>query len=315
MQLSVFFCDSSPLQTLEQHQAISAFWQYGIATKAAQPSKDLLLETLGIKNAQQQHPLAELLIQQEGLALESKRNLFLVQPVSLMLQRDTVTLAEISNLNSASYQAVTELLNIHFAADDISFIPSKSQQYWYLALHSQAVQTTLPEAALYQDVHGFQPVGDGATKLKQIMNEAQMLLHEHAVNHERDAQGLLPVNSIWLSGNGKLPRELNTQYDLLIGGDALLNAIHQHTGVAQVNSIAEMNKQSFKYPMLYVESIEAVDWLILYQMVRRWKMHEVKLHIPYAGETVMVRLNAIDCLKFWRQSKSLAQVIQIVNNS
>ncbi len=38
--------------------------------------------------------------------------------------------------------------------------------------------------------------------LRRVTNEAQMLLHEHAVNVARAEQGLLPVNSIWWWGAG-----------------------------------------------------------------------------------------------------------------
>src|SRR5207237_10316211 len=34
--------------------------------------------------------------------------------------------------------------------------------------------------------------------------ETQMLLHEHAVNQRREADGLSPVSSVWFWGNGRL---------------------------------------------------------------------------------------------------------------
>lgn len=38
--------------------------------------------------------------------------------------------------------------------------------------------------------------------LRRLQAEAQMLLHGHPLNAEREARGLLPVNSFWLSGCG-----------------------------------------------------------------------------------------------------------------
>jgi hypothetical protein len=38
--------------------------------------------------------------------------------------------------------------------------------------------------------------------VRRLQNEVQMLLHGHAVNAAREAQGLPPVNSFWLSGCG-----------------------------------------------------------------------------------------------------------------
>ena len=38
--------------------------------------------------------------------------------------------------------------------------------------------------------------------LRRLQGEVQMLLHDHPINDARQAQGLLPVNSFWLSGCG-----------------------------------------------------------------------------------------------------------------
>ncbi len=42
----------------------------------------------------------------------------------------------------------------------------------------------------------------GLRLLRRLQNEVQMLLHEHPINERRQEQGLLPVNSFWLSGCG-----------------------------------------------------------------------------------------------------------------
>ncbi len=41
-----------------------------------------------------------------------------------------------------------------------------------------------------------------ARRLRILQNEAQMLLHNHPLNDAREAQGLQPVNSVWISGTG-----------------------------------------------------------------------------------------------------------------
>lgn len=42
---------------------------------------------------------------------------------------------------------------------------------------------------------------------RRLQAEVQMLLHEHPLNVEREAKGLLPVNSFWLSGCGRAQPE------------------------------------------------------------------------------------------------------------
>lgn len=43
-----------------------------------------------------------------------------------------------------------------------------------------------------------------ARALNRLQVEAQMALHDHPANVEREAQGLLPVNSFWVSGTGRV---------------------------------------------------------------------------------------------------------------
>jgi hypothetical protein len=51
-------------------------------------------------------------------------------------------------------------------------------------------------------------LGSGARLIRRLQNEAQMLLHEHPLNAERERRGLLAVNSFWLSGAG-LPQPVS----------------------------------------------------------------------------------------------------------
>lgn len=41
-----------------------------------------------------------------------------------------------------------------------------------------------------------------ARLMRRLQNEAQMVLHEHPVNRDRQGRGLLPVNTLWLSACG-----------------------------------------------------------------------------------------------------------------
>lgn len=43
--------------------------------------------------------------------------------------------------------------------------------------------------------------------LRRLQNEAQMLLHGHPLNAQREARGELPVNSLWISGTGRAPAQ------------------------------------------------------------------------------------------------------------
>ena len=74
---------------------------------------------------------------------------------------------------------------------------------WY-ATHTSL--TTLPTASLDRvvgrDIDLWLQSHPQARRLRRLQAEAQMLLHAHPLNAEREGQGLLPVNSFWLSGTG-----------------------------------------------------------------------------------------------------------------
>jgi len=65
---------------------------------------------------------------------------------------------------------------------------------------------TPPHDITGKSVLNYLPSGDGAATLNNIMNHAQMALHDHPLNKKRKEEGKLPANSIWLWGHGKTPR-------------------------------------------------------------------------------------------------------------
>ena len=76
-------------------------------------------------------------------------------------------------------------------------------QRWYAAHESLA---ELPCAALDRvigrNVDRWLGHDPGLRAIRRLQSEVQMVLHSHPLNEAREAQGLLPVNSFWLSGCG-----------------------------------------------------------------------------------------------------------------
>jgi hypothetical protein len=74
---------------------------------------------------------------------------------------------------------------------------------WYL---EHPMLATVPTASLQRvvgrNIDAWLGSGPALRLLRRLQNEVQMLLHEHPLNQAREAHGLLPVNSVWLSGTG-----------------------------------------------------------------------------------------------------------------
>jgi hypothetical protein len=61
------------------------------------------------------------------------------------------------------------------------------------------------------------------------LNEVQMLLHDHPINQQRVQAGKLPVNSVWLWGEGSMPTAISENWEQVYGDDVLVEALAQLT--------------------------------------------------------------------------------------
>jgi len=62
---------------------------------------------------------------------------------------------------------------------------------------------TPPNELIGQGIRKFMPVDDEFKDLIYIINQAQIILHNHPINKKRKLENLDSANSIWLWGNGK----------------------------------------------------------------------------------------------------------------
>ena len=85
-------------------------------------------------------------------------------------------------------------------------------QRWYLSLAATPRITTAALAEVAgQDVNAYLPRGDDATDWRRLLNEVQMLLHDHPVNAVREQRGESAINSLWFWGGGLSPDSLQSR--------------------------------------------------------------------------------------------------------
>jgi 2,3-bisphosphoglycerate-independent phosphoglycerate mutase len=63
---------------------------------------------------------------------------------------------------------------------------------------------TPPNELIGEGIRQFMPEGNAVRELVFVMNQAQIILHNHAYNKKLVAENKDPVNSIWFWGNGEL---------------------------------------------------------------------------------------------------------------
>jgi len=110
-------------------------------------------------------------------------------------------------------------------------VPSR----WYLALprDGKLPAFTPPTEALGEDVFAHLPEGPEGRRWRALLNEAQIVLHNHPRNAERVAAGLLPVNSLWFWGGGVLPDRVTCSASSVSSDDPELLALCRLASVSE----------------------------------------------------------------------------------
>lgn len=109
-----------------------------------------------------------------------------------------------------------------------------SPDHWHLRLPTEAPlpDFAAPEQALGEDLFEHLPQGADGRRWRVLINEVQVILHQHPLNTERRTRGMPPINSLWLWGGGRLPAVVRTTLAGVIGDDVLLGALAKRAGVA-----------------------------------------------------------------------------------
>jgi hypothetical protein len=112
---------------------------------------------------------------------------------------------------------------------------------WHLRLPagSPLPSFAAPEQALGEDLFQHLPQGPEGRRWRVLLNEVQVLLHQHPLNAERRGHGQPPVNSLWLWGGGALPLQVNSHLAGVIGDDVLLIALAAKAGIPRTARTVE----------------------------------------------------------------------------
>jgi len=98
---------------------------------------------------------------------------------------------------------------------------------WYLRcpLTARLPRFAAPDAVLGDDLMLHLPAGENERQWRHLFNEAQVILHNHPVNARRIQRGLLPANSLWFWGAGRLPDWVRARFTRVSSDDAATIAL------------------------------------------------------------------------------------------
>jgi hypothetical protein len=107
---------------------------------------------------------------------------------------------------------------------------------WYLQLprDSRPPDFQPPHAVLGDDLFTHLPEGAEGKRWRALLNEAQIILHQHDTNQKRSAAGKPAVNSLWFWGAGVLPDSVRTGLRGVLSEDPILHALARLAGLSPI---------------------------------------------------------------------------------
>ena len=129
--------------------------------------------------------------------------LLCADPVHLEVGINDISMTDrITDLNIEQARDLVSVLNAHFKQDGIRFMVGDAQ-HWYVSLPQEETVTTTPlgEVLRKNIVHCLPHSTE--RNWQTLLNEAQMLLHTHPINQQREQHGQPTINSLWFWGGGK----------------------------------------------------------------------------------------------------------------
>jgi hypothetical protein len=131
-------------------------------------------------------------------------------------------------------------LNGHFSDRGFVFHAVGRDRDWALECPAQTDCSSIEPAGLSgRNLRDLMPAGRDGAAIRSLMNEIQMLLHEHPVNVARAAHGLPVVNALWLWGFGRADDATQFEGPAIYTDDAWLAGLWKIHG-AEANAIADL---------------------------------------------------------------------------
>jgi hypothetical protein len=158
-----------------------------------------------------------------------------VDPVHVRADQARLRLFDASTFSLDPDEASALVETFNYFYDERGWqLQAPHPQRWYLALPQASAMTTVAPGEIGgADIDGFLPAGADSGAWHALMNEVQMLFHDHPVNEARVQRGALPVNSIWPWGGGVLPGTAETPVSGVLTDDPLLIGLAQLAGVSR----------------------------------------------------------------------------------
>jgi hypothetical protein len=185
-----------------------AHWLRGDEYDATTPHERVLARLRGWPD--QQAPWAADQASRDGLQPEPGQAWAQITPCHWLMGHDHLTLIHPDELKLTEPESRALFDSLHTLFSDDGWQLHWAQATRWYAVHPSLaeLQTASLDRLIGRNPDLWMPEAEQARPLKRLQAEVQMLFYNHPVNDARQAQGLLTVNSFWLSGCGVATADL-----------------------------------------------------------------------------------------------------------
>jgi hypothetical protein len=299
------------------------------SSRAAMSSEAWLFGRFGIPK-QRDWPVAPYSLLADG-GVPERHFWMRADPVHLRVGRDNVALVDSGafDVSRNEAEALVEALNRHFG-DALVLYPLQPER-WYARLgQAPDLEATPPRMVRGRPIEEHLPAGRDAMRFDALMNEAQMVLHEHPVNVEREARGAPAINSVWFWGGGTAGAPGARRFNAVIANDRLARGLALAAGsearVLPKNAQAllaagddggtilvvldSMQDQTGYTDEVRLRDLRAAlerDWFApLLAALQSGRIGMLTLHLSGPDSLLEVEVARSDLRRFWRRRKPLA---------
>jgi hypothetical protein len=253
-------------------------------------------------------------------------------PVHLRLGREGPALVPSAafEVSREEAEALCEALNRHFAGA-LTFYPLVPGR-WCARLAEEIVAAAeSPLQLAGEEVNQRFAARPDTRRWHSMLTEIQMVLHQHPVNAERERRGAPALNSLWLWGAGRAPREAAGPWQSVCADEPLALGLARLAGMARHPLPATAEEWLARTPeegrhLLVLDALRAAHALDdaeayaarLRTLEARWfapllaalragRIGMVSLHVPDAAEARSFETVRGDLRRIWRRPQGLGR--------
>ena len=258
-----------------------------------------------------------LLLGQSNQAINPQEYIACLQPVHLHATRDHLVLMSQDQVDLTTEESQLLLKSaLPFIEEDFqSKVLFQGQHYWFIpAGPFTNLSTHSVDQAHGRNIDWWMPrdsdVSGIAKRWRKLQNEVQMLWHIDPVNESREQRGLPSINSLWISGIGKLADldapEVIQNAKSLCGSHPILAGLAKHYQITYSHTIQPQDlSNTFAWP-----EDPATIWPVLNQALLEKHLDEV-LVIDFPSGKKRERIFTNKNLQkptwmFWKKSEVLS---------